>query len=73
MIDHLSMMSQFFETVNRYSHCVNCLILGNDKHSGHENTANGRASDRVRKKFGNNAALLSLIMQQERSIMRQIM
>ena len=32
-----------------------------------------RASDRVRKKFGNYAALLSLIMRQERSIMRQIM
>ena len=33
----------------------------------------GRASDRVRKKFGNYAALLSLTMRQERSIMRQIM
>ena len=32
-----------------------------------------RASDRVRKKFGNYAALLGLIMRQERSIMRQIM
>ena len=32
-----------------------------------------RASDRVRKKFGNYAALLSLIMQQERAIMWQIM
>ena len=32
-----------------------------------------RASGRVRKKFGNYAALLSLIMRQERSIMRQIM
>ena len=33
----------------------------------------GRASDRVQKKIGNYAALLSLIMRQERSIMRQIM
>ena len=32
-----------------------------------------RASDRVRKKFGHYAALLRLIMRQERSIMRQIM
>ena len=39
-VDHLSMVSQFFETVNHYSHYVNCLILGNDEHSGHENTAN---------------------------------
>ena len=32
-----------------------------------------RASDRVRKKIGNYAALLSPIMRQQRSIMRQIM